>query len=359
VRGSDTVARLGGDEFAIVQTGGEQAQASDLASRVIEALSEPFNALGNHVVIGASVGIALAPADGYEADQLLRNADMALYQAKSEGRGRYHFFEPDMDAKVQARRSLELDLRRALGAGEFELYYQPIVTLKTGEVSGLEALIRWQHPERGLIPPLDFIPVAEEMGLIVPLGDWVLKEACREAAQWPGRLRVAVNLSAVQFRHPTLSLSVASALSSAGLDPQRLELEITESIVLQDDRGVKETLHQFRALGVKISMDDFGTGYSSLSYLRSFPFDKIKIDRSFIKELGKKEDCRAIVRAVANLGSSLGMITTAEGVESESQLEILRIEGCTEVQGYLFSPPRPAKEIPALLARLQKHSRAA
>jgi diguanylate cyclase (GGDEF)-like protein len=358
-RGSDTVARLGGDEFAIVQIGGDPTAAGELASQIITSLSEPINALDNHVVIGASIGIAISPVDGVGADQLLRNADMALYQAKSDGRGKYHFFESDMDAKVQARHNLEQDLRRALESGEFELYYQPIINLATGRVSAMEALLRWKHPERGMVAPLEFIPLAEEIGLIIPLGDWALNQACREASNWPGGLRVAVNLSAVQFRHPTLSLSVAAALSNTGLSPQRLELEITETIVLQEDRAVKETLHQIRSLGVKISMDDFGTGYSSLSYLRSFPFDKIKIDRSFIQELGKKQDCTAIVRAVTHLGNSLGITTTAEGVENTAQLEILKAEGCTEVQGYLFSPPVPATEITALLNRLHRHNQAA
>jgi len=359
VRGTDMVARLGGDEFAIVQIDARPSDASELASHIIDSLSEPFNVQGNQVVIGTSVGIALAPTDGTEPDQVLRSADMALYRAKSEGRGKYHFFEPEMDAQMQARHVLELDLRRALLAGEFELYYQPLVNLASGEVSGFEALIRWNHPERGLVSPADFIPVAEEIGLIVPLGDWVLRQACREAGTWPGKLTVAVNLSAAQFRDPAFPLSVVSALAESRLSPSRLELEITESILLQDERAVSSMLHEIRMLGARISMDDFGTGYSSLSYLRSFPFDKIKIDRSFIRELGKKDDCIAIVRAVTRLGNNLGMATTAEGVETEEQLEILRAEGCTEVQGYLFSPPRPAREIPKLLDRLQRKVRAA
>ena len=310
-------------------------------------------------MIGTSVGIAIAPTDGNEPDQLLRNADMALYRAKSEGRGTYHFFQPEMDAQMQARRSLELDLRKALLAGEFELYYQPMIDLKSDKVCGFEALVRWNHPERGLIGPDDFIPVAEEIGLIVPIGDWVLKQACRDAMTWPGKLTVAVNLSAVQFRNPTLALSVVGALGASGLPASRLELEITETVLLQDDKAVLDVLHQIRALGVRISMDDFGTGYSSLSYLRSFPFDKIKIDRSFIRELGKENDCVAIIRAVTRLGHSLGMITTAEGVETKEQLDILRVEGCTQVQGFLYSQPRPVKEIPALLQKLRPQVRAA
>ncbi len=359
VRGSDMVARLGGDEFAIVQLGAEPSQASELAGRIIEAISEPFDISGNQVVIGVSVGIAVAPADGEQPDQLLRNADMALYRAKSEGRGTHHFFQPEMDAQMQARHALELDLRKALLAGEFEMHYQPIVELSSGKVTSFEALIRWNHPTRGLVAPNDFIPVAEEIGLIVPLGDWVLRQACRDAAAWPGRLSVAVNLSAAQFRNPTLALSVVSALGGSGLAANRLELEITETVLLQDDRSVVETLHQIRELGVRISMDDFGTGYSSLSYLRSFPFDKIKIDRSFIRELGKTDDCIAIIRAVARLGSNLGMTTIAEGIETQEQLELVRAEGCTHAQGYLFSPPRPVSEVPKLLQGIQLRVKAA
>jgi predicted signal transduction protein with EAL and GGDEF domain len=359
VRGMDTVARLGGDEFAIIQINARPTDASELAGRIIESLSDAFDIMENQVVIGTSIGIAIAPTDGREPDQLLRNADMALYRAKSEGRGTYHFFQADMDAQMQARHALELDLRKSLAAGEFELHYQPIIELESGRVSGFEALVRWRHPERGLISPDVFIPVAEEIGLIVPLGDWVLRQACRDAATWPGQLSVAVNLSAAQFRNSTLALSVAAALGASELAATRLELEITESVLLQDDRTVLDALHQMRDLGVRISMDDFGTGYSSLSYLRSFPFDKIKIDRSFIRELGKKNDCVAIIRAVTRLGSNLGMATTAEGVETEQQLEILRAEGCTQVQGYLFSRPQPASEIPAMLEKLQPRHRAA
>jgi len=359
VRGVDTVARLGGDEFAIVQIDARPTDASELAARIIDTLVEPFDIHGHQVIIGTSIGIAMAPGDGNEPDQLLRNADMALYRAKAEGRGAYHFFQSDMDAQMQERRRLELDLRKALLAEQFELYYQPLVEVASGEVSGFEALLRWNHPERGIVAPDAFIPVAEEIGLIVPLGDWVLKQACRDAVTWPANLTVAVNLSAVQFRNPTLALSVVAALGQSGLAASRLELEITETVLLQDDRAVLDALHQFRDLGVRICMDDFGTGYSSLSYLRSFPFDKIKIDRSFIRELGKKSDCVVIIRAVLSLGSSLGMITTAEGVETEEQLEILRAEGCMQVQGYLFSRPKPAAEIPGLLGQLQPRIRAA
>jgi diguanylate cyclase (GGDEF)-like protein len=359
VGGIDTVARLGGDEFAIVQSNARPADASELAARVIETLVEPFEVLGHQVIIGTSIGIALAPTDGTEPDQLLRNADMALYRAKASGRGTFHFFQSEMDAQMQERRRLELDLRKALLSDQFELYYQPLVRVASGEVIGFEALIRWNHPERGLVPPDAFIPVAEEIGFIVPLGDWVLKQACRDAAEWPSKLTVAVNLSAVQFRNPALALSVVSALGQSGLAASRLELEITETVLLQEERAVLEALHQMRDMGVRICMDDFGTGYSSLSYLRSFPFDKIKIDRSFISELGKENDAVAIIRAVMRLGSSLGMITTAEGVETEEQLEILRAEGCMEVQGYLFSRPKPVREVPAMLGQIQPRIRAA
>ena len=352
-------SRLGGDEFAIVQSSARPTDASELAAEVIETFQEPFEVHGHQVVIGTSIGIAMAPADGNEPDQLLRNADMALYRAKAEGRGTFHFFQPEMDAQMQERRRLELDLRKALIANEFELYYQPLIQIASGEVCGFEALIRWNHPERGVVMPGAFIPVAEEIGLIVPLGEWVLRKACMDAAAWPGKLSVAVNLSAAQFRNPMLALSVVSALGQSGLSASRLELEITETVLLQDDRAVLDTLHQIRDLGVRISMDDFGTGYSSLSYLRSFPFDKIKIDRSFVSELGKENDCVAIIRAVTRLGSSLGMTTTAEGVETEQQLEVLRAEGCVQVQGYLFSRPKPLKEIPTMLRELQPRIRAA
>ena len=270
-------------------------------------------------MIGTSIGIALAPSDGLDTDQLMKNADMALYRAKADGRGVSRFFEPEMDAKMQARRTLEIDLRKALVEDEFELYYQPLVNLQSDAVSGFEALLRWNHPTRGLVPPSEFIPVAEEMGLIVPLGEKILRRACTEAAGWPDDIKVAVNLSPVQFKSKTLALAVISALASSGLPPHRLELEITESVLLQDSELTLTTLHQLRALGVRIAMDDFGTGYSSLSYLRSFPFDKIKIDQSFVRDMSGKEDSIAIVRAVAGLGKNLGMATTAEGVETQEQ----------------------------------------
>ena len=359
VRPTDSVARLGGDEFAIVQTLADQPTGSTaLAVRMIEKLSTPFDVHGHQVVISASVGIAIAPNDGDDPDCLLKNADMALYRAKEDGRGIHRYFEPAMDARMQARRILELDLRKAFALGEFELFYQPLVWLDTNEVSGLEALLRWRHPQRGLVPPSEFIPLAEEIGLIGVLGAWVLKHACHDAATWPDNLRVAVNLSPVQFKSGTVVLDVIAALGASGLPAGRLELEITEAVLLQDTESTVATLSSLRDLGVSISMDDFGTGYSSLGYLRKFPFDKIKIDGSFIRDMSERPDSVAIVRAVAGLGSSLGISTTAEGVETEEQLQRLRDEGCTEVQGYLFSKPIPADEVRLLLQRLAPRSKA-
>ncbi len=354
VRSEDTVARLGGDEFAIIQVGGDQPTgASILARRIAEEISRPFELDGHQVMIGTSIGIAIAPADGLDPDVILKNADLALYRAKADGRATFRFFESAMDAKMQERRQLELDLRRALSQNEFELYYQPLVNLQENRVSAFEALLRWHHPRRGLVPPTDFIPVAEEIGLIVSIGKWVLQKACAEAARWPAGIKVCVNLSPAQFKSPGLVLTVASALADSGLDPSALELEITESVLLQNSEATMSTLHQIRELGVSIAMDDFGTGYSSLSYLRSFPFDKIKIDQSFIQD-DQSHQANAIVRAVSGLGVSLGMATTAEGVETAEQLESLRREGCTEVQGYFFSPPRPAAEVTALISRINQ-----
>ncbi|MGH6851151.1 MAG: EAL domain-containing protein [Methylocella sp.] len=350
LRDCDMAARFGGDEFAVLQTGlAGPHEAGALADRIVAQLSEPFDIDGQQALIGASAGIALAPADGETSEQLLGNADIALYQAKEGGRGVVRFFEPSMDAHLRARRTLELDLRNALAAGELEVYYQPLVTLEIGVISGFEALLRWHHPQRGMVYPAQFIPLAEEIGLIVPIGEWVLGQACAEAAAWPDGLKVAVNLSPVQFKKGNFIQAVISTLQSTGLPAARLELEITESILLEESKTNLATLHRLRALGVGISMDDFGTGYSGLSYLRSFPFDKIKIDRSFIAALGESGDCRAIVRAITNLGSSLGIPTTAEGAETEEQLACAREAGCTEMQGYLFSRPIPASEIAGLL----------
>ena len=353
IRDTDTLARLGGDEFAIVQVeaNDQPAQSAALASRLVDVISAPYDINGHHVVIGTSIGVSIAPTDGTDPDQLLKNADMALYRAKADGRGTYRFFEDDMDARAQSRRTLELDLRAAVASDQFELYYQPIQTIGTGEIIAFEALARWNHPIRGMIQPPDFIPLAEQTRLIVPIGDWVLRTACSEAAGWSRKIRIAVNLSAVQFKNRKLVESVQAALSESGLAPDRLGLEITETILLHDYEGTLATLRALRNLGVRISMDDFGTGYSSLSYLQSFPFDKIKIDQSFIRELANREESMAIVRAITGLGKSLGISTTAEGVETREQLRLLRAEGCTEVQGYLFSPPCPAAEVETLLLR--------
>jgi diguanylate cyclase (GGDEF)-like protein len=350
VRAEDIVARLGGDEFAILQVGAEQpAGATTLATRLIEAIAEPFELKGHQVVVGASVGIAIGPQDGSDPDRLLKNADMALYRAKEDGRGAYRFFEADMDAKMQARRVLEVELRKALELEQFELFYQPLINIASNQISGFEALLRWWHPERGLVAPMEFIPLAEEIGLIGKIGAWVLKQACTEAMNWPSELKIAVNLSPTQFRSGTVAFDVVAALNQSGLPAGRLEVEITETVLLNDTEATLLILRQLRELGVHISMDDFGTGYSSLSYLRKFPFDKIKIDRSFINDMADQPDSIAIVRAVTGLGSSLGMSTTAEGVETEEQLQRLRDEGCTEAQGYLIARPQPAREIAAML----------
>ena len=352
-RETDTIARMGGDEFTIVQSAiAQPADATALAHRMIEAVGAPYPIEGQQVVIGTSVGIAVGPSDGTSPEQLLRNADLALYRAKGDGRGTYRFFEADMDAQMQARRAMECDLRKALPAGEFELHYQPVVNLASNSITGFEALIRWHHPEKGLVPPNTFIPLAEEIGFIVPLGEWAVREACSTAAQWPGDLKVAVNLSPVQFRSPGLVHVVVGALASSGLAAEQLELEITESTLLQDCEATLATLYQLRALGVRIAMDDFGTGYSSLSYLQSFPFDRIKIDRSFVKDIADGVGSLNIVRAVAAMANGLGMATTAEGVETKEQLDTVRAEGCTEMQGFVFSRPMPASEIAQfLLAR--------
>ena len=352
VRDVDTVARLGGDEFAVVQVGLDPLEGAELlACRLVDVLSRPYDLDGHSVVIGTSVGVALAPHDGTHPDTLLKNADTALYRAKQEGRGTHRFFEREMDTRLQARRAFELDLRSALVAGEFELFYQPLMDLTSTRICGFEALMRWRHPTRGLVSPAEFIPVAEEIGLIVPMGEWVLNQACTEAAGWPEGIKVAVNLSPVQFQSGALLHAVTGALHRSGLPARRLELEITESVLLQNNKATLATLHDLRGLGVRIAMDDFGTGYSSLSYLRSFPFDKIKIDQSFVRDLCAKPDSAAIIRAVTGLGASLGMTTTAEGVETHAQLARLRNECCTEVQGYLLSRPCPAGEVAGLLRR--------
>jgi diguanylate cyclase (GGDEF)-like protein len=346
VRDIDFVARLGGDEFAVVRTAiRDPAEVKELVTRIHQAIREPCECQGHQLVTDASIGIAMAPQDGTDLDQLLKNADLAMYGAKADGRRTYRFFEHDMDAHVKERRTLELDLRQAIAVGEFELYYQPVVTLQSNEVSGCEALLRWHHPTRGMVSPAEFIPLAEETGLISEIGEWVLTTACAEAAGWPDGVRVAVNISPVQFRSRTLALKVAAALAASGLPASRLELEITETVLIRDDAAALATLHQLRALGVRIALDDFGTGYSSLSYLQRFPFDKIKIDRCFVNEIASPEGSSSIVQAVVTIAHARHMTTTAEGVETEQQKQLLRSLGCTEMQGFLFSRARPAEEI--------------
>ena len=349
LRETDTVARMGGDEFAIVQAPlVRKDDAESLAQRVVDAVSQPYDIDGHQVIIGVSIGIAVGSTDTVSPERLMRNADLALYQAKGGGRGTFRFFEPEMDAQMQARRSMENDLRKALAAGQFELYYQPIVNLASNAISGFEALIRWNHPEKGVVMPDAFIPLAEEIGLIVPMGEWAIREACGRAARWPGDLKIAVNVSSAQFRRPGLLQVVTSALGASGLPAQRLELEITETAHLMDNQGTLALLHDLRSLGVCIATDDFGTGYSSLSYLQNFPFDRIKIDCSFVRDITESTASLNIVRAVVVLANGLGIPATAEGVENEAQLDSIRSEGCTEMEGFLLSEPLPAHEVERL-----------
>ena len=350
LREEDALARLNSDEFAIIQTGIHRPEDAVLLSRrLLDAIGETFLLDGNSVVIGASIGIAMAPSDGDESERLLKNADMALSRAKNDTRGTFSFFETGMDAKAQARRKIENDLRAAIQDDQLRPYYQPLIDLKTGRITGCEALVRWPHPEHGMISPGEFIPVAEDTGLINARGTQILRRACNDAARWPDEVRVAVNLSPLQFRVGNLLSVVMDALKNSGLPPRRLELEITETLLLEKSNQVLATLHALRALGVRISMDDFGTGYSSLSYLRSFPFDKIKIDQSFVRDLSANRDAQAIVSSIINLGMGLGVTITAEGVETEEELACLRHEGCHEGQGFLFSRARPNEEIVELL----------
>ncbi|WP_164718528.1 EAL domain-containing protein [Bradyrhizobium sp. LVM 105] len=342
----DLIARLGGDEFAVIQTGIQSsAEVLSFVTRIYQAIRQPYHCLGHQLSTDASIGIALAPQDGTDLDQLVKNADLAMYGAKAEGRRTHRFFEPAMDACARARLSMEQDLRQALVDGGFEIHYQPLVDLRSGEVSGCEALLRWRHPERGMVSPAEFIPVAEDTGLITELGDWVLRMACNEAATWPTQIRVAVNVSPVQLKCDTLALRIAGALAASGLDPRRLELEITEAVLIRDDEAALSILHQLRSIGVRIALDDFGTGYSSLSYLKRFPFDKIKIDRCFVADIAETSGAPVIVQAVVNIAAASSMTTVAEGVETEAQREMLRALGCTQMQGYLFSPPKPAAEV--------------
>ncbi|MBP7952196.1 MAG: EAL domain-containing protein, partial [Sphingorhabdus sp.] len=345
ISGAETIARLGGDEFAILVPAKRVDNISEIADGIIASLSTPFSLNDHDVVVGVSIGIALAPDHAADVESLVRSADLALYAAKSLGRNRAVNFEAGMDEAAQTRRLIELDLRSALGKQEMCLHYQPLINVESGETSGYEALIRWEHPERGIVMPSTFIPIAEETGLIVQLGEWVIRQALNDMAQWPNELSVSVNLSPVQMRSPTLISTMLHALAQTGVNPARVCLEITESVLMQDSEANIETLHKLRGLGVQIALDDFGTGYSSLNYLRSFPFSKIKIDRCFISEIDSREDCRAIVRSVVTLANNLGMTTTAEGVETAEQLSRLRIEGCSEVQGYLYSHAVPVEEL--------------
>lgn len=346
VRDTDTVARLSGDEFAVLQAQVKTANDSAaLAQRLISNLSDPYEVGGHLLMIGVSVGIVIANQDNSEIDCLMRSADLALYKSKEEGRGTYRYFESRMDIEMQERRQIEEDLRAALVRSEFQLYYQPVMDLRTMAPSGFEALLRWNHPDRGMMPPLQFIPVAEETGLIMPITEWVLHQACADAQGWSRPLCVAVNLSVAHFRHGDPVQSIRKALDSSGLDPARLEIEITETLLLDKTMQITTALQNIKEMGVRISMDDFGTGYSSLSYLTAFPFDKIKIDRSFIKDLPGAKGSLAILRSIAGLGFSLGMSTTAEGVETDAQLAVAIDEGCTEVQGYYFSAPKPMEEM--------------
>ena len=349
IESSDFVARLGGDEFAIVKTGVKDPdEVADLAIRALDAIRAPYDCLGHQVTSDASIGVALAPQHGTNLDQILKNADLAMYAAKSAGRRTWRFFEPVMDAHVRARRQLEIDLRKAIADQALEVYYQPCLSLQSDRITGCEALLRWRHPERGMISPAEFIPIAEETGLINELGEWVLAKACIEATTWPEGINLAVNVSPVQFKSGTLALKIVSALAASGLPAHRLELEITEAVLIRDDEAALDILHQLREIGVQIALDDFGTGYSSLSYLQRFPFDKIKIDRCFVNDLAETGGS-SIVQAVVNIAAARQMKTTAEGVETERQQQLLRGLGCTEMQGYLFSAPKPAEELRAIL----------
>jgi diguanylate cyclase (GGDEF)-like protein len=342
------VARTGGDEFCILVEG-DHAAAERLASVLIDTLAQPASVAGHFLRAGASIGIAEAPADALDADDLVKHADLALHAAKAAGRGCHRRFTAELDADANRRRAIETDLHSAIAHGEFELYFQPLFDLARNRISAFEALIRWNHPQNGLVSPLDFIAIAEETGLIVPIGEWVLKEACRQAMSWPDDIRVAVNFSTVQFARPGIVNLVFQTLATSGLAPERLEVEITESLFLESSDSVREILHGLKQIGVRIALDDFGTGFSSLSYLRKFPFDKIKIDRSFIIELLSEKEASAVVKAITDLAAALDMETTAEGVEEPAQVEALRAHGCTTVQGYLFSKPVPASKVPDLL----------
>ncbi len=346
--GDGFVARLGGDEFALV-IDDHHRPLDRIAHELIQTVASPCIVNGHRIVPGTSVGISILGADGIDSVTLVKNADLALYRAKHDGRGGYRFFEAEMDAEAQKRRQMELDLHDAIAEGQLSLMFQPLFDLNQGRVSAFEALLRWHHPTRGLVSPVDFIPLAEDTGLIIPIGEWVIREACRVAKGWPDHVRVAVNVSPVQFRNPGLNSVILQALSETGLPPNRLELEITESLFIDNPETTLASLHSLRALGVRVALDDFGTGYSSLSYLRSFPFDKIKIDRSFIIDLLNSDGATAIIKSITTLAEALGMETTAEGVESAGQMDILREQGCSHIQGYYFSKPVTQDAVAAML----------
>ncbi len=348
----DIVARMGGDEFAILMTGvKDRAAVERIANRILQSIHKPVDLDGHQVLVAGSIGVVIAGHSGANAEMLMKHVDLALYSAKAGGRNRFAFFETEMDDAAQVRRSVEVDLRAALSRDELSLHYQPLINLESGDTVGYEALVRWQHPTRGLVMPNDFVPIAEETGLIVQLGEWVIRNAVAEAARWPEQLSVSINLSPLQMKSGSLISTIVNAIAGAQVDPHRVEFEITETVLMHETEVNLATLHRLREIGVRIALDDFGTGYSSLNYLRSFPFDKIKIDRCFIENVDSREDCQAIVRAVTSLATSLGMVTTAEGVENIEQLDQLKIEGCTQVQGFLFSKAVPADELTNLRSR--------
>ena len=352
------IARLGGDEFAVLVDNVDNVDAiTVIAEQLEKSFAESFQVEGHLMPTTTSIGIAVAPHDGDKSDMLMKNADLALYRAKQEGKGQYHYFEQEMDELARKRRETEIDLKLAIEQGQFELYYQPLFNTQQQKINGFEALIRWQHPERGLIQPIDFIPLAEETGLIVQIGEWVIKEACRQAARWPEHVRIAINISPVQFRTKGLQSILMQALSQSGLAPQRLELEITESLLIDNVTETLKSLHSLREMGVRVALDDFGTGYSSLSYLRSFPFDKIKIDRSFVVDIMTDKGSAAIIQAITGLAAALGMETIAEGVELADQVEMLHKNGCDNIQGYLLSRPVPITAVDALIDSLSGQSR--
>ncbi|WVT76295.1 EAL domain-containing protein (plasmid) [Sinorhizobium chiapasense] len=352
VEQTDIIARLGGVEFLVVRPGMHRSEdVLRLARRIIDSVGVPYDLEGTHADIGVNIGLAFAPRDGQSADELIKAADIALYRAKSNGRGSYAQFEPGMDTHLQARQKMKIALRRALANGELEVHYQPLIKVHTGQITSCEALVRWTDPEKGPVSPAEFIPIAEETGLIDPLGEWILRQACTEAAKWPPHVSVAVNLSPLQFRDRRLATTIADILRETGLNASRLQLEITESVLLDESEGNLLVLQQIRQLGTKIAMDDFGTGYSSLRYLRTFPFDKIKVDRSFVSDLPTGKESLAIIRAVAAIGRALGITTTVEGVDTQAQFDLIRAEGFDEVQGYLVARPLPAKQVLGVIER--------